>query len=222
MKPKIIVLRHSQSQEDIDKTVYDRMSDLEVPLTPLGCIQATRFVPKLITHCAGPVVRFYMSPARRLIQTYERITDVLPSNIRAERIIDELLLKQNWGKVTTQNRKSIEKERYKVGVLRYRFPGGESGFDLIERYRVFWNKLFLSLEYEDKQGEVVIITHGFEFRVLLLALCGWTEEYFETLAHPYNLEFKTLINDENGKYILQEVMRTHDLFGAPGFVSRVH
>jgi len=103
-------------------------------------------------------------------------------------------------------------------VLRYQFPGGESGAEMLFRFDLFAKKLAQSMS-TDHTENVLVVTHGFEFRVLLKSLLGWNEEYFESLAHPGHCEMKRIAYD-NGVFILLDEMRVHDLSANPNFIQR--
>jgi broad specificity phosphatase PhoE len=66
---------------------------------------------------------------------------------------------------------------------------------------------------------VLIISHGFEMRVTLKSLLGWTEDYFESLAHPQHCEIKRLAFDR-GSFVLLDEMVKYDHSRNPDFIRR--
>lgn len=207
---KIIVMRHAESQEDIDKTVYAHTADLDIGLSKNGEIQAVNVSTKLSGMLSGNNVHFYMSPGLRLRQTYELMTTRFPKTITRSFTVETLILKQFWGDVTIENRREIEIARYREGVLVYRFPNGESGPQLIERFRLFANDLRNEFQKDSFPENIVILTHGFEMRVFLMVWFGWSISYFERLANPRNCEMVTLSLQSNGSYILEDSLRMYD------------
>ncbi|PIQ66650.1 MAG: hypothetical protein COV96_00320 [Candidatus Zambryskibacteria bacterium CG11_big_fil_rev_8_21_14_0_20_42_18] len=216
---KLFIMRHAESLEDIDKTAYERIADEDMPLTDFGKEQAVRFGQQFANEIGrSENLRVLLSPSKRVLETAQLVVSGVPKRVRWSLITDNLISKQNWGDVTVHNRAEIEKERYRIGVLRYHFPGGESGSEMLFRFDLFAKKL----EQEITGGVVenfLVITHGFEFRVLLKSLLGWTEEYFESLAHPLHCEMKRVAYD-NDSFLLLDEIRIYDQSGNPNFVQR--
>lgn len=216
---KLFIMRHAESLEDIDKTAYERISDEDMPLTDFGKEQANQFgieFASQINTCKN--LRIFLSPSKRVLQTVQIIVSTLPEKVKWSLFTENLIVKQDWGNVTIFNRAQIEKERYSVGVLRYNFPEGESGVEMLFRFGLFVKKLTGELA-KDTVENVLVVTHGFELRVLLKSLLGWTEEYFETLAHPYHCEMKRVLYN-NGSFILLDEMRGHTLTNESNFIKR--
>jgi broad specificity phosphatase PhoE len=209
-KPRIIICRHAESLEDVDNSVYDVLSDLEIPLTERGREQARNFGALLAQLLDGNSdVRFYTSPGVRNVQTLKIVLPQLPDHINASVEIEHLIVKQDWGHITAENRPGIEAERYKTGVLRYTFPTGESATSLIVRLTEFKKKIF---KLQAEAGcNIVIFSHGFEFRVLLKIVLGWGEELFESFANLNNCEYRILTLEADGTYSLNKPLRQHGL-----------
>ncbi len=216
---KLFIMRHAESLEDIDKTAYERIADDDMPLTNFGKDQASRFGQCFANEISGSKnLRVFLSPSKRVLETAHLVVSGVPKYVRWSLVTDSLISKQNWGNVTVKSRAEIEKERYRIGVLRYHFPEGESGAEMLFRFDFFTKKL--KQEMSDGVAEsFLIITHGFELRVLLKSLLGWTEEYFESLAHPLHCEMKRVAYD-NSSFFLLDDMRIYDPTGNPNFVWR--
>lgn len=209
-KPRIIICRHAESLEDVDNSAYDVLNDLEIPLTERGREQARNFGALLAQLLGGNSdTRFYTSPGVRNVQTLKIVLPLLPDHINANVEIEPLIVKQDWGHVTAENRPGIEAERYKTGVLRYTFPTGESAASLIERLTEFKEKVF---RVQRETGcNIVVLSHGFEFRVLLKLILGWSEELFESFANLSNCEYRILTIKSDGTYSLNKPLRQHGL-----------
>lgn len=217
---KLFIMRHAESLEDIDKTAYERIADKDMPLSEYGKEQAMTFGLKFIQELAtGKFLRLILSPSKRVLETAEIIVSGLPSHIKWSLSTEYLIVKQDWGNVTIHNRSEIEKERYRVGVLRYQFPNGENGLEMLFRFDLFSKKIKKEIEADSSKQITLIITHGFEFRVLLKSLLKWTEEYFESLAHPYHCELKRLTYYDD-EFLLLDEMRIHNLSKNPNFIQR--
>ena len=212
-------MRHAESLEDIDMTAYERITDEDMPLTEYGKKQAVTFGLRFVQDLGSSKhLRIILSPSKRVLETAEIIVSSIPVSMRWSLATEQTIVKQNWGNVTTHNRSKIEQERYRAGVLRYQFPGGENGAEMLFRFDLFAKRL--QQEISDLSTEnILIITHGFELRVLLKSLLGWSEDYFESLAHPEHCELKRLVYD-NDSFLLLDKMRVHDLSTNPDFVRR--
>ena len=213
-------MRHAESQEDIDKTVYAHTADLDVALSKNGEAQAINISSRLSGLLSGGTVHFYISPGLRLRQTYELMTARFPKTIPHSFTVETLILKQFWGDVTVENRRAIEIARYKEGVLIYRFPNGESGPQLVERFKLFVKNLRNEFQKDSFPENIVILTHGFEMRVFLMVWFGWSVSYFERLANPRNCEIVTLSLQSNGSYILEDILRMYDPARNPQHIVR--
>lgn len=216
---KLFIMRHAESLEDVDQTVYERIADEDMPLTNFGKEQAARFGRQFANEIGkSKNLRVFLSPSKRVLETAQLVISGVTKHVQWSLVTDSLISKQNWGNVTVHNRAEIEKERYRVGVLRYCFPGGESGAEMLFRFDLFAKKLEQEIT-EGGTGNFLVITHGFELRVLLKSLLGWTEEYFESLAHPLHCEMKRVAYDNNSFLLLDE-MRIYDPSGNPNFIRR--
>ncbi len=216
---KIFVMRHAESLEDIDKTAYERIADEDMPLSDRGRTQVLEKLPFFIQEIGNcQHLQIFASPSHRVTETAETIASLTPPQLRRSIVVEPLIAKQNWGNVTIHNRSSIEKERYLAGVLRYRFPGGESGAEVLHRTDLFTQKLRAAASSKRREC-FLIITHGFEFRVILKTMLGWSEEYFESLAHPRNCEVKRLVCTD-GEFNLLDEMRVNDPSSNPNFIRR--
>lgn len=217
---KIIVMRHAESIEDVDKTVYAHTPDLEITLSPRGEKQSVDVSNKLAGIIGRGKIHFFISPGVRLRQTYELATSLFPPTIEHSFTVETLILKQFWGDVTVENRREIEIERYQEGVLVYRFPNGESGPQLVERFRLFVDNLRQDFRKEDFPENIGILTHGFEMRVFLMVWFGWSIEFFENLANPRNCETATLSLKPDGSYLLEDELRMYDPASNPNHIPR--
>ncbi len=206
--PRIIICRHAESIEDVDNNIYDVLPDLQIPLTEKGVQQAHNFgavLAQLLKDSA--YTRFYTSPGVRNVQTLQIVLPKLPSTTNIHVEVEPLIVKQDWGTITAENRPGIEAERYKTGVLRYTFPTGESAASLLSRLSAFKEKVFAI--QKDSAQDIVVFSHGFEFRVLLMLIMGWKEELFESFGNLGNCEYRILTRQEDGVYLLNKPLRKH-------------
>jgi len=216
---KLFVTRHAESLEDIDNNAYGRIADEDMPLSEKGQEQAKVFGQRFIHEFGtGKHLRLILPPSKRVLETAEIIISGMPAQIKWSLSTERLIAKQNWGNITIHNRAEIEKQRYLAGVLRYQFPGGESGTEMILRFDLFAKKLKQEMASRSDE-DTLIITHGFGLRVLLKILLGWTEEYFESLAQPRHCDLKRLVYDK-GAFLLLDEMMVYDPSKNPGYIRR--
>ncbi|HEC30820.1 MAG TPA: histidine phosphatase family protein [Candidatus Yonathbacteria bacterium] len=208
--PRIIICRHAESLEDVDNDIYDVLEDLQIPLTERGVQQANEFGSVLVQLLKdSDYVRFYTSPGVRNVQTLKIVLPKLSDNNNVEVEVEPLIVKQDWGEITSENRGGIENERYRIGVLRYTFPTGESATSMIKRLTEFKDKIF---NIQKQTGhDIVIFSHGFEFRVLLKIIMGWDEKLFESFGNLSNAEYRILTMEESGTYALNKPLQKHGL-----------
>ena len=209
-RPRIIICRHAESIEDVDNSIYDVLSDLEIPLTEKGIEQAHNFgaiLAQLLKDSA--YVRFYTSHGVRNVQTLKIVLPKLGNSTNIHVEVEPLIVKQDWGIITAGNRPGIEADRYETGVLRYTFPTGESAASMLARLTAFKDKVF-GIQKEVGH-DIVVFSHGFEFRVLLMIVMGWEEEFFESFGNLGNCEYRILTMQQDGEYTLNRPLRKHGL-----------
>lgn len=219
---KIILLRHGESIEDLDKDHHKYFEDDEMPLTELGKKQAQDAGDEINKEVANNDVIFYISPNKRVRETaggiLSRLGEVSQTSVH---ILSEIR-KQDWGKVVMEDRSKIERERYETGVLRYSFPAGETSESYLERFKKFVENLKGDIQ-RSPNATRVIITHGFELRLILMNIFNWSEEYFESMEHPKNCEIKKItisIKDGKLKFHLESKMKIYNREADPNFIPR--
>ncbi|HET6240990.1 MAG TPA: phosphoglycerate mutase family protein, partial [Arthrobacter sp.] len=87
---KIILIRHGQSAANADTSIYNRVPDYRIPLTPLGIEQATAAGEQVRRQLDGRQVCVYVSPYLRAYQTLE----ALNLGPLVERVIEEPRLRE--------------------------------------------------------------------------------------------------------------------------------
>lgn len=214
MKPdKIFLVRHGESEGNVDKNVYKDVPDYALQLTPNGVKQAFQagLDLKSIIGVTKPI-QFYVSPYWRTRQTFLEIVKQFPMHTYYE---DPRLREQEWG----QNMESregykdkIEEYRDSYGHFYYRFrDGGESCADVYDRMSDFMNTMFRDFQKKDFPRNVIIVTHGMTMRLFIMRWYHCTVEEFETWGNPPNGGYFTLERQENEKYELTTPMRIHKI-----------
>ena len=100
-------------------------------------------------------------------------------------------------------------ERADYGHFFYRIPNGESAADAYDRISGFNESLWRSFGESDFASVCVLVTHGLMTRVFLMKWYHFSVEYFEDLRNMNHCEFVVMkLNEGNGKFILQNQLRT--------------
>jgi broad specificity phosphatase PhoE len=211
MRPqRIILIRHGQSQGNLDKSIYTSIPDYAMDLTPLGFQQADNTgenLKNLLEEKAK--VKFFYSPMWRARRTYERVAKKLdlPHTVYE----DARLREQDWGHLKV-NDNSQEEERDAYGHFYYRLPDGESCADVYDRISDFLNTLHREFEKTDFPENAVIVSHGMAIRLFIMRWFHLTVEEFELLANPKNGEMVVLERKPDSKYFeLKTPFRHHTL-----------
>lgn len=210
MKPKrIFLVRHGESEGNLDRNTYAVKPDYMLLLTDKGKQQASIAGKKLKELIKNEKVIFYVSPIWRARMTFEE----LYANFDKENVKwreDPRLREQEWGHLrNVETNIRIDEERDNFGAFYYRIPDGESCADVYDRLSVFFNSLHRDFEKTNYPDNVVIVSHGMTIRLFLMKWFYWTVEEFETLSNPKNCEIIELnLIPETGKYkIINELRR---------------
>ncbi|KAH9593196.1 Histidine phosphatase superfamily [Trypanosoma melophagium] len=229
---RLLLVRHGESEANVDRTLYGRLPDWKIPLTVRGRAQAFDCGRRLRNIIKNEKIYIYHSPYVRARQTLVEVRKSFgPSQIQGERE-DERLREQEMGNFQPVDQ--MDKtwaERSEFGRSYYRFPGGESSADVGDRLSTFFDSLFrerLELDsiatrrHEDGsvppalQGEddhnVVIISHGLLIRLFIARWFRVPMEVFETMRNPPNSAIVVLERRESGRMVMTDISKK--LFGS--------
>jgi len=199
-RPKrIILLRHGQSEGNVDESTYATTPDWKVPLTPLGRAQASQAgkdIVKILQRSDGTEdqqVFIYYSPYKRTRETMLLVQHELGServiSLREEPRISE----QQFGNFqNVEDVKAFKKERHDFGRFYYRLKNGEAGLDVYSRVSSFISTLVRDCDQYNKAGydldntTVVIVLHGLSLRLFLMRWFQFSVEEFELSENPGN------------------------------------
>ncbi|GAB4814314.1 hypothetical protein N2152v2_001360 [Parachlorella kessleri] len=192
---RIVVVRHAQSEGNVDNFQYTYVPDPKVPLTAKGWEQALDAGEKLreIMDADGKPYKlfFYTSPYLRSKQTYEGLIQAF----KPEQLVgvqEEVQLReQDFGNFQDAEGKKREKaERLRFGRFFYRFPNGESGADVYDRMTIFEDHLVRDINAGryGYDSTLVLVTHGLAARIFLMRWFHWTVDQFMNVFNPPNAE----------------------------------
>ncbi|KAF2634310.1 phosphoglycerate mutase-like protein [Massarina eburnea CBS 473.64] len=221
-KPRMIILvRHAQSEGNKNRDIHQFIPDHRVKLTPHGRVQAEEAGRQLRTLLKpDDTIQFFTSPYRRTRETTEGILKTLTSDDPTPspfprhkiKVFEEPRLReQDFGNFQpcSAEMERMWQERADYGHFFYRIPDGESAADAYDRVSGFNESLWRQFGDKDFPSVCVLVTHGMMTRVFLMKWYHWSVEYFEDLRNVNHCEFIVMKqNDTNGKYILQNELRT--------------
>ncbi|CAF1187710.1 unnamed protein product [Rotaria sordida] len=201
---RIFLVRHGESQANIDTTLYARMADHDIELTDKGHEQAIEAGKKLHSLIGKESVYVYMSPYTRSKQTWSYIRKSFsPLQIITERE-DPRLREQEFGNLANLTTlPQIFEERDRLGHFFYRFSCGESGADVYDRVSLFLDTLFREMDngHHDPTQNIIIVAHELFMRLFLMRYFRWTVDELQNLKTFNNCEICQLIKID-GVYTL--------------------
>lgn len=203
MKPKrIILIRHGESQANVDRYLFGRVPDYTIELTEKGCEQAKEAGKRLKELVGDESMYFYVSPFWRARSTFEGVASVFPRS-QFEYGEEPRLREQEWGYLRSQQEfDHICKERREYGTFYYRIPGGEAGSDVYDRINDLLGSLHRDFMDKDFPENCVLVTHGLTIRLFIMRFFHLTVEEFEQTTAPKNCELVILELQQDDHYRL--------------------
>ncbi|KAL6594685.1 hypothetical protein ACP70R_048423 [Stipagrostis hirtigluma subsp. patula] len=216
---RIILVRHGESQGNLDMSAYTTTPDYRIPLTALGAEQARAAGRRIRDVVSSPAdgaagtpnwkVYFYVSPYARTRATLREIGRAFPRDrvigVREECRVRE----QDFGNFQVEERmRAVKQTRQRFGRFFFRFPEGESAADVFDRVASFLESLWRDIDMgrleQDSSCEtnLVIVSHGLTSRVFLMKWFKWTVDQFERLNNFDNCEFRVMQLGPGGEYSL--------------------
>lgn len=220
---RLIMIRHGQSEGNVDESLYATKPDNAMRLTELGWDMARAAGGALREQLPpGESVHFIVSPYARTVETFHGIASAWsdPEELagveenRGRRLKlwytklmemgltwheDPRIREQDFGNYQDPEViKKAKRERHKFGSFYYRFAHGESASDVFDRVSTFLDSLWRSFASGRAQN-YVIVSHGISVRVFLTRYFRYSIDQFHMLANPKNCEMITLAHDGLGR-----------------------
>jgi broad specificity phosphatase PhoE len=197
---RIVLLRHGESEANLDQTLFERVPDHAIPLSETGREQAVAMGKQLRDLFDGRPVRVYVSPYKRTLQTLDALgIDDLVETARQEPRLRE----QDWANF--QDSEDIARQRVlrdEYGHFFYRFTDGESGADVYDRVSTFLETLHRDWDAKASPRNVLIVSHGLTMRLFCMRWFHWSVQFFESLSNPANAETRVLVRQPDYRYKL--------------------
>lgn len=204
MKPKrIILIRHGESQANVDKYLFGKVPDYTIELTEIGREQATKAGVQLRELVKEESLYFYVSPFWRARTTFECIAAAFPRT-QFDYTEEPRLREQEWGYLrSNEDFDRICRERKEYGIFYYRIPGGEAGTDVYDRVNDLLGSMYRDFRVADYPQNCVLITHGLTIRLFLMKYFHLTVEDFERMLPPENCALIILELQSDDSYELK-------------------
>jgi broad specificity phosphatase PhoE len=211
MRPnRIILIRHGESEGNIDKNQYQFRPDYALNLTPKGIGQARQAGLEIMEIVGSETIHAYVSPYFRTRQTYQHLQVGLAANT-SKMIEDPRIREQEWGHLRHPGEnEGIIQQRDNFSTFYYRIPDGESGADVFDRVSTFLETLYRDFNKPDYPQNALIVTHGMTLRLFLMRWFHLTVEEFENLRNPRNCQVVVMNKKTDDKYELVTKLRTRD------------
>lgn len=204
----VILVRHGESEGNVNKSVWCQKADNLIQLTPKGIQQAIDAGKRIETiykrheqTCNDNIDRVHMhvSPFQRTIQTARYARQAFLHRVVRQDLCPRIR-EQEFGNVQKDHDEQLRlrNEQQRVGRFWYRFPTGESGADVYDRVTSFWYDTLLSVNDRvgyDPVDAVVVICHGLTLRCILMQLFSWSPTTFHSVYNARNCEMYVLKKD---------------------------
>jgi len=206
---RIVLVRHGESQGNVDPSIHHATADHAVPLSARGHDQAREagrridlhFRERFGTPGAAPHVRMWVSPYRRTRETAAAIRETAGAWITDVRE-HVLLCEQQFGLFDGLEddevaRQFPEEAAHYDKCLRFggrfwaRMPLGESRFDVSQRVHQAFGS-FHRDQQEHGIDELIVICHGVTLRAFVMMWCHLSPEWFEAEPNPHNAAVRIL------------------------------
>jgi broad specificity phosphatase PhoE len=192
---RIILVRHGESEGNVNDSAYVQTPDNLISLTDLGRQQARDAGKEIKAIVGKESVIFYCSPFLRAKQTYREILQggSFGENVKGYKeeprlrelefgyLQDPDIMRESW------HQRSI------VGRFFYRFNGGESAADVYDRVTAFLETLHRSFcNTSHRHDNIVLVSHGLTLRLFLMRYFKWPVAVFERTHNFSNAEICVL------------------------------
>mmetsp|Transcript_21154 Transcript_21154/g.39765 ORF Transcript_21154/g.39765 Transcript_21154/m.39765 type:complete len:337 (-) Transcript_21154:65-1075(-) len=208
---RVILVRHGQSEGNIDKTLFRTKGDNLMELTELGSKQAVAVGKRVKQVVHDEKVFFYVSPFQRTLQTARNmIFSAFDSQQVVDVSVDPRIREQEFGNLQGDDFIGLREESTKIRRFWYRFPTGESGADVYDRTKQWWDSM-MSRHLLENSGasSIIVVTHGLTMRLILMQLFHWSPNTFHTVWNPDNCAMyvlkKNMSSTAHYPYFLDDV-----------------
>ena len=211
MPERIILLRHGESEGNVNHDIYTSKGDSLLELTDKGFAQA-RDAGQRLQKVIGTTGNVFVavSPLERAQQTLYGLYDGGFPRSQVKTVhVDPRIREQEFGNFQNPGlTATVRAEEAVVGRFYYRRPNAESSADVYDRVSAFWDSLLsdgptsLLMDRAHRYETVLLVTHGLTIRLLLMAVFQWSVHTFETVFNMGNCSHICLQKSRNEKGLI--------------------
>lgn len=200
MTPKrIILVRHGESEANVDHEVYAKVPDWKIALTNAGVEQACEAGRKIAGLIGGESFGVFSSPYLRTLQTKEAMLEGM-GRAPVFDYQDPSLREQEYGNTPPRDvNYARHRARKEFGMFFYRFAEGESCADVYDRMAIFMNTLFRRFEREDCPDNIILVSHGLAIKCFLARWYHWDVGRFDVMEQLPNCHISLMLNSCSGQ-----------------------
>jgi len=207
---RIFLIRHGESEANLDKSINRRIADHRVSLSSHGHEQAAsagNFLYEYLTqHPGSGRLRLWQSPYLRTKQTARAIIDAMPHLITDTR--ESIFLREiEFGifdgvpdlellKLFPHEYAHYQKCKAFEGEIYARMPGGESRIDVCQRVHQFFGTIQRDAVRHGIDN-IIVVSHGVTVRCFAMMWCNHTVEWLEAERNPANCSIRLLKGGED-------------------------
>lgn len=213
---RLILIRHGESEGNVDRDIYKHTADHGIHLTERGWHQALAAGMELHKIVGKESVKFFVSPYVRTRETFHAIAKAWGGHEKLSFVEDPRIREQDFGNFQDPPQ-MLERhaERKKFGVFYYRFPdGGESCADVYDRVSSFMESLYRHWREHPDICNYVIVCHGLTIATFLMRWFKYSVDEFHSYEHFTNCEFIVLERDAQDN-LRQQFLVRNDEDGTP-------
>lgn len=190
---RLYLIRHAESEGNVNKLIYSEKRDCEVELTENGRTQSEKIIGNIIQTESSEkgMMDLWYSPYVRAIQTKDIIKETAPTTIRWNEKMNVLLREREWGALQELSNRRVLTDYY--FNFFYRPDGGESFADLYQRV-VLFHTIMMS---QRRSQEVVVVSHGEFLKTYMMFLLNWSIDEFDKYKTPRNATVYNIENIDN-------------------------
>ena len=209
---RIFLVRHGESEGNVDKNIHRTMADHAIPLSPRGHEQAETagFVLRDYLESHGSRPRLWVSPYLRTRQTADGLEKSVGPLLH-DRREHTLLVEQQFGLFDGLTDEEcaeqfpVENDHYlKQQAFGGRFwapmPHGESRFQVAQRVHQSFGTFHRD---RDRHGieDIIVVSHGTTIRCFVMMWLHLPFEWIEEERNPRNCSIRLIEDGEDKGYI---------------------
>mmetsp|Transcript_53718 Transcript_53718/g.107891 ORF Transcript_53718/g.107891 Transcript_53718/m.107891 type:complete len:339 (+) Transcript_53718:170-1186(+) len=191
----IILLRHGESEANVDHQKYGDVGDPNVSLTEDGRLQAIAAGSEIAKLVGDRPLFVFVSPYARTRQTAEAVHErLVESGTRLVQWREDPRIREREFSGSFQRETVCRKDENSYSRFFWRPPSGESCADVYDRVSLFmdtlWRTMFSHQSMEG--GAVLVVSHGLTNRLFLMRWLHWPVERFSSSRNQENATYLVL------------------------------